>query len=163
MFDRKSDYAINKKDPDAIVCKSVTDVHIRLTRADFSSEEEFQKWKAWSDQDYRETETAGRCFYDNNLPLDERFMADEPSMEELLLEAVEQTERDAARAAMVEQIRSSLTEKQFRRLCLYYLHGMTETKIGKVEGVGQRRIAASLARGRKALKKILREISGNRG
>lgn len=37
MFDRNSDYALNKKDPDAIVCKSSTGVHIRLTRLDFSS------------------------------------------------------------------------------------------------------------------------------
>lgn len=52
MYDRKSDYALNKQDRDAIVCGSVTGVHIRLTRSDFSSEEEFQKWKAWSDWDY---------------------------------------------------------------------------------------------------------------
>ena len=45
MFDRNSDYALNKKDPDAIVCKSATGIHIRLTRADFSSAEEFEKWK----------------------------------------------------------------------------------------------------------------------
>ena len=43
MFDRNSDYALNKKDPDAIVCKSSTGVHIRLTRLDFSSQEEFEK------------------------------------------------------------------------------------------------------------------------
>ncbi len=29
MFDRKSDYALNKQDPEAIVCKSATGVHIR--------------------------------------------------------------------------------------------------------------------------------------
>lgn len=46
MFDRKSDYALNKKDQEAIVCKSVTDIHIRLTRYDFSSLEEFEAWKS---------------------------------------------------------------------------------------------------------------------
>ena len=56
MFDRNSDYALNKKDPDAIVCKSSTGVHIRLTRLDFSSQEEFEKWKQWSDDDYHCTE-----------------------------------------------------------------------------------------------------------
>lgn len=39
MFNRNSDYALNKKDPDAIVCKSATGIHICLTRADFSSAE----------------------------------------------------------------------------------------------------------------------------
>ena len=163
MFDRKSDYAMNKKDPDAIICKSVTDVHIRLTRADFSSDEEFQEWKAWSDQDYRDTEAAGRSFYDNSLPLDDRFVSADSSMEELLLETVEQAERDAACAALVEQIRNRLTEKQLRRLRLYYLHGMTEAEIGKLEGVGQRRIATSLASGRKILEKIFQIFSDNRG
>ena len=163
MFDRKSDYAMNKKDPNAIVCKSVTDVHIRLTRADFSSDEEFRKWKAWSDQDYRDTETTGRGFYDNSLPLDDRLVAAGLSMEDLLLGTISQAEQDAARVALVQTIRRSLTDKQFRRLSLYYLHGMTEAEIGKMEGVGQRRIATSLAAGRKALEKIFQIFSDNRG
>lgn len=58
MFDRNSDYALNKKDPYAIVCKSATGIHIRLTRADFSSEEEFEKWKRWSDENYHAIEKA---------------------------------------------------------------------------------------------------------
>ena len=51
MFDRNSDYALNKKDPDAIVCKGGTGIHSRLARLDFSSLGEFEKWKQWSDQD----------------------------------------------------------------------------------------------------------------
>ena len=51
MFDKKSEYALNKHDQDSIIYISVSG-HIRLTRADFSSEEEFLKWKAWSDEDY---------------------------------------------------------------------------------------------------------------
>ena len=48
MFDKKSEYALNKYDQDSIIYISVSG-RIRLTRADFSSEEEFLKWKAWSD------------------------------------------------------------------------------------------------------------------
>ena len=59
MFNPKSDYALNKLDPDAIVCKSVSGVHIRLTREDFSSEEEFLYWKKLSDSDYHKRELAG--------------------------------------------------------------------------------------------------------
>ena len=75
MFDRKSDYALNKRHPDSIVCKSVTDVHIYLTRADFSSEADFLKWKEWSDRNYHQMDKAGRGFYDNCLPLDERYLS----------------------------------------------------------------------------------------
>ncbi|MDE7246135.1 MAG: hypothetical protein K2O18_19485, partial [Oscillospiraceae bacterium] len=42
MFDPKSDYALNKMDPEAIVYPSATGVHIRLTRENFASEEEFR-------------------------------------------------------------------------------------------------------------------------
>lgn len=37
MFDTKSDFALNKLDRESIVCKSVTGVHIRLTREDFAA------------------------------------------------------------------------------------------------------------------------------
>ena len=52
MFNRKSSYALNKKDPDAIVYMDANEVIIRLTREDFASEEEFLKWKSWSDGNY---------------------------------------------------------------------------------------------------------------
>ena len=64
MFDTHSDYALNKLDGEAIVCPCASGEHIRLTREDFSSEEEFQHWKEWSDCDYHDTEKAGRKFYD---------------------------------------------------------------------------------------------------
>ena len=52
MFNRKSIYALNKKDPDAIVYMDANEVIIRLTCKDFASEEEFLKWKSWSDGNY---------------------------------------------------------------------------------------------------------------
>lgn len=70
MFDTKSDFALNKFDQKAIVCRSVTGIHIRLTHEDFACEEEFLRWKVWSDGDYYDTEKDGRGFYDNGIPLD---------------------------------------------------------------------------------------------
>lgn len=49
MFDHKSDYALNKLNPDAIVYKSATSAHIQLAPEDFNSNEEFLKWKELSD------------------------------------------------------------------------------------------------------------------
>ena len=46
MFDNKSDYALNKKEQDSIV-DSGSDGHVaRITRADFSSEEEFRTFRS---------------------------------------------------------------------------------------------------------------------
>ena len=39
MFNRKSTYALNKKDPDAIAYIDTNEVIVRLTREDFASEE----------------------------------------------------------------------------------------------------------------------------
>ena len=56
MFDPKSDYALNKMAPDAIVYKDAAGEVTRLTQADFPSLEEFQRWKTWSDENYHDTE-----------------------------------------------------------------------------------------------------------
>ena len=154
VFDRKSDYALNKQEQDAIVCKSVTKVHIRLTRADFSSEEEFQKWKDWSDEDYHTTEQAGRGYADRSRPLEDWAVPSAPSPEDLLLAADAAMEHDAARVALAEQIRSRLTEKQYRRLCLYYLHGMNESEIAAREGVSQQAISLCIHTAKNVLKKF---------
>lgn len=69
MFDRKSVYALNKKDKDVIVYRDADGNINRLTRADFASEEEFLKWKAWSDEDYHGTEKREHIYSDNTLSL----------------------------------------------------------------------------------------------
>ena len=56
MFNRKSSYALNKKDPNAIVYMDANEAIIRLTREDFASEGEFLKWKSLSDADYHASE-----------------------------------------------------------------------------------------------------------
>lgn len=53
MFIPENTYARNRKNPDAIVYLT-TNGEICLTRDDFESEEEFLRWKAWSDQNYQE-------------------------------------------------------------------------------------------------------------
>ena len=69
MFDPKSDYALNKKDPSAIVYIDASGTLTRLTPADFSGPEEFQRWKAWSDESYRQIENAGIAFHKHTLSL----------------------------------------------------------------------------------------------
>ena len=62
MFNRKSSYALNKKDPDAIVYMDANEVIVRLTREDFASEEEFLKWKALSDEDSHVSEKEAHVY-----------------------------------------------------------------------------------------------------
>ena len=52
MYNKKSVYALNKHDAEAIVYPSAEGETVRLTRQDFNSDAEFMFWKQWSDQDY---------------------------------------------------------------------------------------------------------------
>lgn len=67
MFNRKSIYALNKKDPDAIVYMDANEVIVRLTREDFASEKEFLKWKALSDEDYHASEKEAHVYANHTL------------------------------------------------------------------------------------------------
>ena len=77
----------------------------RPLEADFSSEEEFLRWKQWSDEDYYETERRGRGYYDNGVPLDEHISAagavesaEDAYFRELLADEIE-----AARKALCQE------------------------------------------------------------
>ena len=157
MFDSKSDYALNKLDQEAIVCPSATGIHIRLTRADFISEEEFRLWKKLSDSDYHQRELAG---WNDSRSLSLDIQQDKPftSAEDMVLAPYITAERIEQRRQLLEQIRSCLTEKQYRRMCLYYLDGKTEAEIAALEGVGQRRISTSITSGVKKVQKFFGEV-----
>ena len=65
MLNPKSSYALNKKDRDAIVYIDANYQIVRLTREDFDTEEEFLKWKEWSDESYH-TEEKEDHIYSNH-------------------------------------------------------------------------------------------------
>lgn len=159
MFDSKSDYALNKKELDAIVCKSVEGVHIRLTREDFASEEEFLRWKSWSDSDYHDTEKAGRDFYDNGLPLDAGMDAGSvPSSETAFFDAMEDAETEEEHAqkiiGLISQLKTRLTETQYRHLWMYYALGMTVEEISAAEGTTHQNISKNIRAAWKKIKKF---------
>lgn len=153
MFNTHTDFTLNKFDRTAIVCQSVSGPDTRLTREDFASEEEFLYWKNWSDSDYKEIDRAGRED-DACLLFEDQRSALVPSAEDAVLAPYIEAEQRDQRRRMLEQIRASLTEKQYRRLCLYYLDGKTEAEIAVMEGVGRRRISTSITSGAKIVEKF---------
>ena len=168
MFDTKSDFALNKFDRDAIVCRSVTGVHIRLTRADFASEEEFLRWKVWSDGDYYDTEKDGRGFYDNGIPLDPRVdkLGAVPSIEAGILAALDAAEASAEQAqrtaVLMEQIKACLTETQYRRLWMFHARKMNVTAIARAEGISKASASRSISAALKNISKFFPEGGENR-
>ena len=160
MFNSKSDYALNKLDPDAIVCRSATGEHIRLTREDFASDEEFSRWKDWSDREYHETEKADHVFHNHTLPihgLSESSMT-VLSAENVLMEVFDQQERQKLRRLLIEGIDRCLTQPQRRRTRLYYANGLTMRQIAEAEGVQHQSIVRCLAAAKRNLQKFLENL-----
>jgi len=143
MFDPKSDYALNKKDKDAIVCPSVTGVHTRLVREDFASEEDFLYWKALSDSDYKKIEAACRDYNDNCIRLTADRTTGE-SVEDVLLAPLLKTERAKQRAALLKRVKDLLTQKQYHRMWMLLVDGLTVEQIAQRDGVTHQSISECL-------------------
>ena len=159
MFDNKSDYALNKKDQDSIVY-SGSDSHVtRITRADFSSEEEFLFWKSWSDADYKESDYADSYYHRHTMGLD--TIGDNagsvPSPEEMLLYKTEREEQVQEAVELVQMISESLTEVQFRRLWLHHVQLENVRTIAKAEGVAHPSIVASITSAQRKILKIVQK------
>ena len=154
MFDKKSDYALNRLDPDAIVCKSASGIHIRLTRADFASEEEFLRWKDWSDGSYREIERADASFSKHTCGLPEWHGAVQ-SPEVAVFEIQEQKERQELCRLLWEGLDNCLTPVQRRRLWLYCVEGLTVRQIAAAENVSHPSVVECLKTAKRKLKIFL--------
>ena len=157
MFDPKSDYALNKKDPDAIVYIDAAGTLTRLTLADFSSLEEFQRWKAWSDESYHQIENADLALSKHTLSLhglSEKATAVQ-SPEDALMETLEQQEREEMRRLLMEGLDNCLTPVQRRRLWLSCVYGLTVRQISQSENANFQNVAKSIAAAKKKLQKFL--------
>lgn len=126
LFDTKTDYAINKRDPNAIVYRGADGAIIRLTKECFPSEAEFHFWRAWSDTAYHETEKQDQKYKKHVVSL------------ELVHPHIDLPESDEnaarKRRLLLARLRSVLSKKRFRRLCLYRLAHLTEAEIVRMEG-----------------------------
>lgn len=160
MFNAKSDYAHNKKNLAAIVYQTVGGF-VMLTHSDFDSDEEFQRWKDWSDQNYRETERQSRPSNDH-LALDEYIEATAvllDFMDEANYSSVQDQELDLQRFRLAYHYgKRALTKTQRRRLTLF-AHGMTVTEIAQAEGVKKQSVSESLSAAKRKLIKFVKKLS----
>lgn len=75
IFDNNNLYVLNKKDRNALVYRDSMGTISRLTRDMFRSDEEFEYWKKWSDEDYHNEEKERHVFADNTLYIDWLLLA----------------------------------------------------------------------------------------
>ena len=150
MHNKYSDYVANKTDAEAIVCRSATGEDVRLTRADFESEEEFLKWKGWSDADYKQSERRDRAYNDRRLSLAAAYFLSDRENECLSGEpnAAEQKTRDD----LVSHIRSLITDTQFSRLWRRFACGRELADIAAEDGVSVAAVSNSIKRAAKRIR-----------
>ncbi len=156
MQDRKSIYTLNKKDPEAIVYTDADKHIIRLTREDFDTEADFLKWKAWSDADYHAEENGDHVQKNHTISMsavaEKTRTADGPEV--IIEQRFDRQARDQYTAETVIRVKGQLTEKQFRRLWMYCVDGLTEQEIADEEKVGQQSVSASITAAIKRIKKV---------
>lgn len=150
MHNKYSDYVANKTDAEAIVCRSATGEDVRLTRADFESDEEFQRWKGWSDADYKQPERRDRAYNDRRLSLAAAYFLSDRENECLSGEpnAAEQKTRDD----LISHIRSLITDTQFSRLWRRFACGCELADIAAEDGVSVAAVSNSIKRAAKRIR-----------
>ncbi len=159
MVNKNSIYALNKKDPDAIVYPSANGKLIRVTREDFPNEEEFLAFKKWSDENFHEEEKLDHREANHILSVDDLSEAAlaVPTADVLLERQHERAEKRKIASDMVVKLKDKLTDIQFRRLWMYCVEGKTEQQIAENEGVDQQRISKSILAAKKKIKKFSAE------
>lgn len=155
MYDNKSHYALNKKDPDALVYTDADRHIIRLTRDDFDTEADFLKWKAWSDENYHDVENGNHVEANHSISYSS-IMGRDAAVDgpEIIIEQrIEKQEKERYTAETIVRVKGQLTEKQFQRLWMNCVNGMTTRKIAQLEGKTHQGISKSI---RAAKRKILK-------
>jgi len=157
MVNKNSIYALNKKNPDAIVYPAADGKPVFVTREDFASEEEFLAFKKWSDEDFHEEEKLDHRESNHIVSADtlsEAALAT-PAVDVVMVRQQEQAENRKTASDMVVKLKDKLTETQFRRLWMYYIDGKTEEEIARIEGVAQQQISKAILAAEKKIKNFL--------
>lgn len=157
VFDRNSLYARNKLNPDAIVCPDNMKGEYLITKEFFASEAEFRFWKEWSDNDYHLQAKGDNREHEHTVPINalSEEVGAAHSPEDIIFNRYTCLMRGKAAASQVRMLQHIITEKQFRRLWMYSVEGMTQREISQIEKADQRRISKSIIA---AKKKIIRFI-----
>ena len=153
MFNRKTDHALNKKGPTAIIYRDVYGNFIRLTVQDFSSLKEFRKWKNWMQLKNHAEEKKDHLYRNHTVCIDDLTeyipassgMEDEMSAEETAQEYAHQ------RRLLFHQVKSLLTPIQFRRMWMYHIEELDTYEIAAIEGTCHQAISQSLAAAEKKI------------
>lgn len=138
----RDDYTRNQADPDAIVSLDVKKNLKRMTAEQFESFDAFIHWKQVSDESYHEIHRGDRGYKDHTVSLGryEAVLSTEH-------EEQEKAEREQVHELYLEvvcNLRRILTNKEYRRLMMFYDEDLSEEQIARLENTSQSAISQSL-------------------
>ena len=161
---QKSDYAINKKNTQAIVYRfadgSISEVTLAgyLAENPGKTEEDFRALKNLSDGDYHEREVDECRQTRRNLSIhgmEETGVCAGAALEDEVIEQPEWKALESKRRELAAQALDTLTKVQRRRYLLHYRDGMSTWQIAEKEDVYQRAVMDSIQWAEKKIKKFL--------
>ena len=160
---RQSDYAKNKYSSNIVYAGS--DETIEITLEQFleenpgMTEEDFNFWKNWSDEDYYITDRkdTNEAKHNVSIPsIEANELVSIPSAEEIAIEKLSRESERVYTMKDAEIVLSKFSDAQRRRFLLHEVHGLTTREIAVIEGVSQKAVFDSIEWAKKKLKKLKR-------
>lgn len=158
MFDTNTQYALNKRNPKAIVYIDAFGEKTEIS-ADALGKEDFSKWKAMMDESLHKQELEDHIYHDHTISFGDISLAGYtvPDYETILIEAEERREREELKAQLGVAFFTCLSDIQQARLWLYAIEGFNTCQIAEMEGAAQQSVYESLERAQKNILKFLQK------
>ena len=153
MFNTASDYAINKKNPHAIIYTDANGNSTVLKKEDFASEEDFRYWKRISDEDYRTLDIEEHKIAKRSVSLYElppEYLVVE-SQESVCFGQISLQERAELVQLLLASLNDVVTPKQKKRIWMHYAENRTLAEIAARENVSILSVYESIQSAKKKL------------
>jgi predicted DNA-binding protein YlxM (UPF0122 family) len=158
MFDTNTQYALNKRNANAIVYIDAFGDKTEISPKSLG-EDEFARWKALMDAELHEEEKGDHLYHDHTISFGDISLAGYtvPDYETILIEAEERREREELKAQLGVAFFTCLSDIQQARLWLYAIEGFNTCQIAEIEGAAQQSVYESLERAQKNILKFLQK------
>ena len=150
MFDTNTQYALNKRNPNAIVYIDAFGEKTEIL-ADALGKEEFSKWKALIDDSLHKEEKEDHIYHDHTISVGDITLAGYtiPDHATVMMDAELHREREALKEQVGLAFFTRLTYTQQSRFWLNAVEGISTRKIATMEGATHQSVCESIERARK--------------
>lgn len=159
MFDTNTQYALNKRNANAIVYVDAFGEKTEIL-PEALGEDEFARWKALMDAELHEEEKEDHIYHDHTISFGDLALAGYtvPDHATVMLEAEEHRERNEFKELLGVAFFTCLSDIQQERLWAYAIEGLTTREIAEKEGVKQPAIVQTINVSRKNILRFFQKM-----